>query len=162
MKRRALFLDRDGVINKKPPEHDYVKCWEEFEFVPGIENLIKTFNKKGYLVIVFTNQRGVARGMMTEKDLNDIHEKMMKELREKGAIINTVYSCIHDYSDNCECRKPKPGLLTMAADDFEIDLARSLVIGDDETDILAGKAVGCKTLLVRSSVTWPLDLSTLI
>jgi len=147
MKRKAVFLDRDGVINKKPPEHDYIKSWDEFEFIPGIENLIKIFNEKGDLVIVFTNQAGVARKLMTEEALNEINRKMTEELKKKGAIIDAVYSCIHGYTDNCECRKPKPGLLLMAAKDLNIDLKKSLAIGDSEVDIIAGKMAGCKTLL---------------
>lgn len=148
--KRAIFLDRDGIINKKPAPHDYVKDWSEFKFLPGIEKLIKRANKKGYLVIIATNQRGIARGLMTKKDLHKIHQKMKEELKRKGAKIDEIYYCLHNLEKHCQCRKPKPGLLLQAAKDFNLNLQESILIGDDETDILAGKAAGCKTILVKS------------
>lgn len=150
MKRKAVFLDRDGVINQKPPEHDYVKNWKEFEFVSGIEELIKKANSKGYLVIVITNQRGIARGLVTEETVQKIHCKMISELRKKGAIIDAVYYCPHDIEDKCDCRKPKPGMILKASKDFNVDLKKSILIGDDKNDIIAGNKAGCKTIFLRN------------
>ncbi len=149
MKKRnkAIFLDRDGVINEKSPEHDYVKNWKEFKFLPNVAKAIKKLNKK-FLVIVVTNQRGIARKLMTLNDLKNIHREMKKELLKKGAKIDAIYFCPHDIKNNCSCRKPKPGMLLKAAKDFKIDLSQSYLIGDDSVDIQAGKAVGCKTILI--------------
>lgn len=150
MKRKAVFLDRDGVINQKPPEHDYVKNWTEFKFIPGIEELIKKVNLKGYLVIVITNQRGIARGLVAEKTIQKIHRKMISELKKKGAIIDAVCYCPHNIEEKCKCRKPKPGMILKAAKDFNIDLKRSILIGDDKNDIIAGNKAGCKTIFLRN------------
>lgn len=146
--KKALFLDRDGVINKKMPVHDYVKSWQEFEFLPEIEKLIKKFNRQGYLVVVVTNQKGIARGLVSEKTVKEIHQRMIRELRKKGAIIDAVYFCPHDDKDNCDCRKPKPGMLFQAAKDLNIDLSQSILIGDEETDLKAAKAAGCQGFLI--------------
>lgn len=148
---KAVFLDRDGIINKKPLPHDYVKKWSEFKFIPRIEKLIKRANKKGLLVIVVTNQRGIARGLMTKKNVEEIHRKMKEVLKRKGAKIDAIYYCPHNVKDNCRCRKPKPGMLLQAAKDFNISLKESVIIGDDETDIGTGKEAGCKTILIRNN-----------
>jgi len=150
MKRRAVFLDRDGVINQKPKEHDYVKSWDEFKFIPGIDTLIKDINVKGYLVVVITNQRGIARGIVKEKTVKRIHCKMIKELKEKGAVIDAIYYCPHNIEDKCNCRKPKPGMILKAVKDLNIDLKNSILIGDDKSDIIAGKKAGCKTILLEN------------
>ena len=150
-KYRAVFLDRDGVINKKAPEGDYVKNWDEFRFLPGVKKAIRKLNEKGFLVIVVSNQRGIAKGVMTEDDLKEIHARMKEELRKEGAVINGIYYCPHDIKDHCDCRKPKPGLLLRAAREHDVDLRRSWMIGDRESDIEAGKRAGCKTILIRSS-----------
>ena len=149
MKNKALFLDRDGVINKRPPQGDYVKKWDELEFNPGIEKLIAWANKNNYLVIVITNQRGVGRKLMSKKDLEMVHTKIVLELQKKGAKITKVFSCIHNEEDNCDCRKPKPGLLFQAAKEFDIDLSKSLMIGDQQTDIQAAQSAGCSSLLIE-------------
>lgn len=147
---KAIFLDRDGVINKKPPEHDYVKKWDEFVWLPDSKKAIKLMNEKGWLVIIISNQRGIARGLMTEHDVKDINKHMQKDLLRIGAKIDRFYWCGHDYSDNCDCRKPKPGLIIRAARDFDIDLESSWMIGDGDDDIQAGKAAGCKTLKIKT------------
>jgi len=142
-KTKALFLDRDGVINKKPKKGEYIKSWEEFEFTPGIERLIRLANRKGYLVIVITNQRGIGLKKMTVKDFQLITSKMTNELKKKGAIVNGVCYCPHLISDNCSCRKPKPGLFFEAASYFNIDLENSIMIGDSKSDMIAGRRAGC-------------------
>lgn len=151
MKKRAIFLDRDGVINKKPKEHDYVKSWEEFFWLPDVKKAIKLANEAGFLVIVISNQRGVAKGLMTREDVEEINQKMVDELKVNGARVNGVYWCGHNYSDNCDCRKPKPGLILQAAKDCKIDLTNSWVIGDTKDDIKAGMAAGCKTLKIKTN-----------
>jgi histidinol-phosphate phosphatase family protein len=143
---KIVFLDRDGVINKN--RDDYVKTWDEFEFLPNAKKGIKLLNDDGFKILIITNQSVVGRGIITEKILNKIHEKMLKELNECGCRIEKIYYCPHVPWDNCECRKPKPGLLLKAAKDFDIDLKKCYFIGDSETDAEAGKRVGCKTYLV--------------
>lgn len=150
-KYRAVFLDRDGVINKKALEEDYIKNWDEFEFLPGVKEAIKKLNEEELLVIIVSNQRGIAKGLMTEDDLNNIHAKMKEELREAGAKIDGIYYCPHDVADHCDCRKPKPGLLLKAAEEWSIDLNQSWMIGDKESDVEAGKKAGCKTILVEDT-----------
>ncbi len=152
-KRRnsALFLDRDGVINRKAKEGDYIKSGEEFQFLRGAKGAIRKLNKKGFLVIVVSNQRGVSKGIMTEADLKEIDTKMQEGLRKVGARIDGIYYCPHDIPDHCGCRKPAPGLLFRAAKEQDIDLDRSWIIGDSPSDIEAGKRAGCKTIFIRSS-----------
>jgi len=146
---KIVFLDRDGVINKN--RNDYVKTWDEFEFLPNVKKGIKLLNDSGFRVIIITNQSVVGRGIITEKALNEIHEKMLKELNECGCRIEKIYYCPHAPSDNCDCRKPKPGMLLKAADDFDLDLKECHFIGDSKTDEEAGKTVGCKTYLVSEN-----------
>jgi len=148
---KVIFLDRDGVINKKPPKGDYVKNWREFKWLPDVKKAIKLANEAGFLVVVVSNQRGVARGLMTKKDVDEINQKMVDELNGNGAKIDGIYWCGHDYSDNCDCRKPAPGLILQAAKDFRIDLANSWVIGDSGDDVAAGKTSGCKTYKIETN-----------
>lgn len=155
-KHRCVFLDRDGVINKKAPEGDYIKSWGEFEFLPGVKEAIRKLNGQGFLAIIISNQRGIAKGVMTEDDLEEINTKMGEELRKETAAIDGIYYCPHDIEDYCGCRKPEPGLLLRAAREHDIDLGRSWMIGDSESDIEAGKRAGCKTILIGSS---PLNYS---
>jgi D-glycero-D-manno-heptose 1,7-bisphosphate phosphatase len=147
--RRVVFLDRDGVINRKPPENDYVKNWSEFEFIPGAIEALKLLTQNGYDIYIITNQRGIARGIMSERDLDIIHEKMKAELGKHNAKINGIYYCPHGLDDGCDCRKPKPGLLFRAASEHELNLTTAVFIGDDESDLQAGDAAGCKTILVE-------------
>lgn len=143
---KIVFLDRDGVINKN--RSDYVKTWKEFEFLPNAKKGIKLLNENGFKIIIITNQSVVGRGIITEKTLNEIHEKMLKELEECGCRIEKIYYCPHAPSDNCDCRKPKPGMLLKAANDFDMDLKKCCFIGDDIKDMQAGEKVDCKTYLV--------------
>ncbi len=139
----AIFLDRDGVINEKMPEGEYVSSPEEFRLLPGAVEAIRRLNDAGYLVLVVTNQRGIARGELTEADLTAIHEKLTTALHAAGAHLDGIYVCPHE-KGSCDCRKPKPGLLLQAKADFpQIDFSQSVMIGDSESDIQAGQAVGC-------------------
>jgi len=146
--KKIIFLDRDGVINKNPAEHDYVRNWEGFEFLPGAKEAIKLLTRNNYQVYIVTNQRGVAQGLMSEDDLKDIHNRMSEELRKEGGIINDIYYCPHNHNE-CHCRKPQPGMLLRAARKYHIDLSRAVMIGDRQTDVEAGEAVGCRSLLIR-------------
>lgn len=147
--RKVIFLDRDGVINKRPSKADYVKEWKEFEFLPGSIQAMKLLTKKGYQVFIISNQSGIARGKLTQKSLDNIHKNMAKELKKNGAKIDGIYYCPHDWDEGCSCRKPKPGLLYMASRDHNIDLTKTLFVGDDKRDKEAGEATGCTTVLVN-------------
>ncbi len=148
--RKIILLDRDGVINKKAPKADYVKEWSEFEFLPGSIEAMKFFGDNGYEIYVITNQPGVARGMMTKENLEEINRNMKRELKKKGVNINGLYQCLHGWDDGCDCRKPRPGLLHDAAFENNFDLTKAVFIGDDERDLQAGEAAGCRTILLES------------
>lgn len=146
MSRRCVFLDRDGVINVKI-EGDYVRKWEQFEFLPNIADWIRLFNALDLLVIVVTNQRGVSLGRMTEADIRSIHDHMVRELAAHGARIDDVFVCPHGH-DSCDCRKPKPGLVYQARDKWDIDLRASLLIGDSDSD--EELAAACELRFLRA------------
>ncbi len=148
---RAAFLDRDGVINRKTPEDTYVTCWEEMHFLPGVAKAICMLKQAGFRVIVVSNQRCVAKGLITADGLDAIHRRMCSELAAAGAIIDAVYYCPHEKQPPCSCRKPAPGMLLSAAYEHQVDLAASWMIGDSEDDVQAGKNAGCKTALLISS-----------
>jgi len=148
--KKVIFLDRDGVINKKAPKADYVKNWNEFEFLPGAIEALKILTQNGYNIYIISNQAGIARGIMTENDLKEIHRNMLNELEKKGGKVSDIYYCPHGWDDGCECRKPKPGMFFQAAREHHIDLTKAVFIGDDERDIQAGNSAGCKTILVNS------------
>lgn len=155
-KQKAVFLDRDGTINKYV---GFLRDIDDFELLPGVAKAIRKINESGYLAIVVTNQPVIARGEVTREQLQEIHNKMETLLGSKGAYIDAIYYCPHHphkgYEDevpelkiDCECRKPKPGMLLKAAEDFNIDLTHSWMVGDGENDIKAGKAAGCMTTLI--------------
>jgi D-glycero-D-manno-heptose 1,7-bisphosphate phosphatase len=147
----ALFLDRDGIINRRRVD-DYVKRWEEFEFLPDIFGLLPEAHAAGFVVIVVTNQRGIARGLMTEQDLAEIHRQMQQELQQRtGHRVDAIYHCPHGRADGCDCRKPKPGMLLQAAAEHNISLAESWLVGDSESDVQAGIAAGCRAVLVDAA-----------
>ncbi|MCL5409252.1 MAG: HAD family hydrolase [Patescibacteria group bacterium] len=131
--RGAIFLDRDGVINRNPPEQDYVKSWGEFYLLPQVPEAISLLTKNGWEVFVITNQRGVARGLMTAATINYIHNQLNQVLGAYHTSIREFYWCPHNYGE-CNCRKPEPGLIFSAAADHNLDLSRSWLIGDTETD----------------------------
>lgn len=155
-KQKAIFLDRDGTINEYV---GFLRDINAFRLIPGADDAIRMINESGYLAIVVTNQPVIARGEVTTQQLYEIHCKMETLLGESGAYIDGLYYCPHHphkgYEGEvealkivCDCRKPKPGMLLKAAQDFNIDLASSWMVGDGENDILAGKAAGCKTALI--------------
>jgi len=147
---KALFLDRDGVINK---EKNHLYKIEDFEFIDGVFETCKKYSDEGFLIIVITNQAGIAKGKYGEKDFSKLTEWMIKYFKEKNIIITKVYHCPHhpDYSGICSCRKPKSGMLLSAKKEFDINMAKSILIGDKESDIEAGINAGVgKNILVRS------------
>lgn len=144
----SVILDRDGVLNKKAPKAYYVRNWDEFEWLPGAKESIRLLANAGYKIIVITNQAGISRGIMKEEDLLEIHEKMKKEIEGIGGSIDAFYYCPHHWDENCECRKPSPGMLFQAQRDFSLDLTRTYFIGDDIRDEQAGRTAGCKTILL--------------
>jgi D-glycero-D-manno-heptose 1,7-bisphosphate phosphatase len=146
--RKAAFLDRDGVINQKLLEGQYVTCWEEMKFLPGVIEAIASLNEAGFHVVVISNQRCIAKGLVTTEDLDLIHERMRRRFASDGALINGIYYCPHDEHPPCGCRKPAPGLLLKAAIEHEIDLTSSWMIGDSDVDMGAGKSAGCKTVRI--------------
>jgi histidinol-phosphate phosphatase family protein len=144
---RAVFIDRDGTIAR---DVHYCSRVEDFELFPTAPEAIKLFNNNGFKVVVVTNQSGIARGYFDEHTLAQIHSKMQAELLAHGARVDAIYYCPHHPDDNCNCRKPKTELFIAAAKQFDIDFRQSYVIGDAKSDIDAGTALGCKTILVTT------------
>lgn len=165
-KQKAIFLDRDGTINKYV---GFLTKSEQFELLPGVAEAIKLINKSGYLAIVVTNQPVIARGDCTWEELQQIHDKMETELGRKGAFLDAIYICPHhkdkgfegerpEYKFDCECRKPKPGLLLQAAMDYNIDLLESFMIGDSESDSIAGMYAKVKESILIDDYNVVLDI----
>jgi D-glycero-D-manno-heptose 1,7-bisphosphate phosphatase len=148
---RAVFLDRDGVLNRKPPEGQYVTRWEDLEFLPGVDHAIALLKRAGFRVIVVSNQRCVAKGLLSLRDLGLIHKQMLAALAAANATIDEVYFCPHEKYPPCNCRKPRPGMLLSAAQDHGIDLVSSWMVGDSDIDVQAGKNAGCKTARIVNS-----------
>lgn len=145
---RAAFLDRDGVINRKAPEGEYITRWEEMEFLPSVAEGIALLNHSGFRVIVATNQRCIAKGIVTSAEVDALHQRMRDLFSAKGATIDAIYCCPHEKEPKCDCRKPEPGLLLQASREMGIDLSESWMIGDSDADIEAGRRAGCKTAFV--------------
>ena len=147
---RVVFLDRDGVINEYPGDTNYVNNWGEFKFIPGSIEGIKKLNACGFKLCVVSNQAGVSKGLYTQEDLDEINENMSKELKAWGARVEGIYCCTHLKSDNCDCRKPKTGLLKQAVLDLGGTLEISFFIGDSFVDMGAARCFGAKSVLVLS------------
>ena len=145
---RAAFLDRDGVINRKAPDGQYVTRWDDFHFLPGVSEAIAQLNQAEFSVIVVTNQRCIAKGLITQPDLDSLHKRMSDHLASAGAKVDAIFFCPHEVDPPCSCRKPAPGMLLEAARSRHLDLAASWMIGDSAADIQAGKSAGCKTARV--------------
>lgn len=163
-RRKAVFLDRDGVIialNQKDKTHGFILREEEVLILPGVKEALRKLKEKGYLLIVVTNQPAVARGLIEEKEVEELHKFINKQLEE---MIDAFYFCPHrpemhpdvpahakKYRVACDCRKPSPGMILKAVEDFGIDLEKSWMIGDMASDIVMGKTAGCKTIMVKSA-----------
>lgn len=146
--KKVVFLDRDGTLNCRPPKAEYITTPEEFVWLEGARQAIHLLKRKGYSLYLVTNQPGIARNKLTIGTLADIHLKMQNELRETGGEIDDIFLCPHGWNEGCECRKPKPGMLYQAQKKYSLDLTRCYLIGDDERDIAAGEAVGCRCFMV--------------
>ena len=149
MKRRCVFLDRDGVINVKPAVGTYIKSWQEFTFTPGIISWIRIFNALDLLVVVVTNQRGVARGVVRHEDLDNIHHRMREQLAQAGAYIDDIFYCPHELNI-CDCRKPGTGMVMEAERKWDIDLSQSIMIGDSDCDRELAAKCGMRFIHVQN------------
>lgn len=147
MASRAVFLDRDGTI---APDVNYCSRPEDFQIFPEVPQAVRLLNECGFKIVVITNQSGIARGYFTEDTLTQIHRKLVYELGQHDARIDGIYHCPHHPDDACQCRKPGTALFRRAAEELGIDLGGSFMVGDMQIDIDAGKAVGCRTILVTT------------
>lgn len=147
---RAVFLDRDGVINRYPGDRRYVTSLRKFRFLPGSRKAIALLNEGGYNVFVASNQAGVGRGIYSQKTLERITARMLSGVQGAGGKISKVYYCTHRKEAGCSCRKPKPGLLKKAAREFGVNLKKAYFIGDTIRDVLTARAAGAKSILVLS------------
>ncbi|MSN96115.1 D-glycero-beta-D-manno-heptose 1,7-bisphosphate 7-phosphatase [Campylobacter sp. FMV-PI01] len=145
--KRAIFLDRDGVINE---DFGYVYEISKFKFKDGIFETLKELQNLGFLLIIITNQSGISRGYYTKKDFEKLTNFMLDEFLKNSVVINRVYFCPHIDNEKCSCRKPNPGMILKAKDDFDLDLKNSFLIGDKVSDMQAGKNAGIKNLFLLS------------
>jgi D-glycero-D-manno-heptose 1,7-bisphosphate phosphatase len=145
----CVFLDRDGVINRKPPEGSYIARWSDFHILPGAETAVAALHRAGLRVIVVSNQRGIALGRYTAADVNHLHDALQQHLQPYGAHIDAFYFCPHD-KDECDCRKPRPGLFLQAFRDFPgVAPQNSLLIGDSLSDIEAARNLGMRSVFIQ-------------
>jgi|APSaa5957512493_1039668.scaffolds.fasta_scaffold36475_2 histidinol-phosphate phosphatase family protein len=159
-KNKAVFLDRDGVINKN--KINYVKTIEELEILPSIGISIKKLKNNDYFVIVITNQSPINRKLMTHEQLNLIHSSIQQHLESFDTSIDKFYFCPHMPQENCNCRKPKTGMLMQAMSEFNIEPTLSWMIGDNDSDIQAGLAVGCRTLRIDDNTNLQLAVDKIL
>lgn len=162
---KAVFLDRDGVINRDPGGTDYVKSWEEFSFLPRVKEALKQLNSAGYQLFIISNQAGVAKGLYSQETLGEITANLLKEFADEHIKISGVYYCTHRNEDNCSCRKPKTGLIEKAISDLQkkggkLDLQSCYFVGDTIRDVDTGKGAGLKTILVFSGKEKPENRSS--
>ena len=154
--QKTIFIDRDGVINKDPggwTKYSYVTKWDEFFFIDGSVKALQLLKDAGYKIFVISNQGGISKGYFTQKDLDEVNRKMLIEIKKGGGKIDRLFYCIHHDKDNCECRKPKTGLIEQAAKTMRIDFKETYIIGDSIRDVEAGKRIGMKTIFVSSGKT---------
>jgi D-glycero-D-manno-heptose 1,7-bisphosphate phosphatase len=145
---QAIFLDRDGVINRE--RSDYVKSWDEFELLPNVLPALRRLAKLQIPIGVLTNQSAIGRGLVSAAQVGDIHHRLARLVEEGGGRIDAFFVCPHHPDDNCSCRKPKPGLLYQCAQHFGVELAQCVFVGDALTDYLAATAARCNAILVTS------------
>jgi D-glycero-D-manno-heptose 1,7-bisphosphate phosphatase len=146
----TVFLDRDGVINRN--RTDYVKQWSEFRFLPGALRAIADLTAAGYQLFVVTNQACIGKGLLSHADLDELHQRMLHEIEWAGGHIAGTFYCPHRSDEGCHCRKPAPGLLLRARDEYGVDLRQAIMVGDSMTDINAAAAVGVPAILVLSGL----------
>lgn len=163
-RNKAIFLDRDGVINKDPEsinKYKYVTRRGEFVFLPGAKKAVRKLTEAGYAVYIISNQAGVGKGYFTMEDLRSVNGYMTGEIRKAGGRITAAYYCPHRKEDDCRCRKPKAGLFRKALKRGAMDLKMTYFIGDNVRDVQAGRAIGCRTILVLSGKTKKRDVAKL-
>ncbi len=146
--KRILLVDRDGTLNVKAPKAQYVASWTQFQWLPGAREGLKMLAQAGFQFALITNQAGVARGMIRQDDLDDIHARLREDLAHDGVEILRVYVCPHHWDDGCDCRKPKPGMLLQASHDLDLRLDRTVYIGDDTRDVDTAAASACMSAYV--------------
>jgi histidinol-phosphate phosphatase family protein len=145
----TLFLDRDGVINRRLPDA-YVQHWEEFEFLPGVLEALAGFSRYFRHIFVVTNQQGIGKGLMSREELEAVHRRMLSEVEAAGGRIDGIFYCPHHKNLNCNCRKPAPGMALQAKAQFpEVDFSRSIIVGDSLSDMAFGKNLGMYTVLIE-------------
>jgi D-glycero-D-manno-heptose 1,7-bisphosphate phosphatase len=140
-RRKIVFLDRDGVINRDSPL--YIKCWEEFEFLPRSIEAIRLLKKSGFDIIIITNQSAIGRGFITEKTLMDIHRRMLERVRQNGGDLLDIFFCPHRPDARCSCRKPRPGMIRKACAVHHIQPDQTVMVGDSAKDIECAHHAGC-------------------
>ena len=146
---KAIFFDRDGIINKE--RSDYVKNVQELELFPEFPKFVKSLKEHGFLIMVITNQSAINRGLITHEQLQKIHDKIQENLELSETKIDAFYYCPHTPEESCYCRKPKSGLILEATSEWNINLDSSWFFGDSESDIIAGKSAGCKTMKITNN-----------
>lgn len=156
---RAVFLDRDGVINEKAAEGAYISDISHFKLIPGALDAIAKLNQNKFRTFVITNQRGIARGLVNPASIAVMHEYLHDALRHASGSIEKIYICPHDYTDDCDCRKPRPGMLLAAAREFGLNLKESWMIGDSAIDVEAGRRAGCRTAYIGEDACPHADLN---
>lgn len=139
----TILLDRDGVLNGKPPRARYVRDWADWAWAPGALEALRMLRQAGYRTVVISNQAGIGRGLMTEDELRAVHDQMRQEVTRAGGSIDAIYHCPHDWDAGCPCRKPKPGMLYQAQKQLHLDLTATPFVGDDDRDAAAAAAAGC-------------------
>jgi len=158
---KAIFLDRDGVINKDSGGGGkYIESWKEFKFLPGSIKAIKKLNENGYEIFIMSNQAGVGRGIYSQASLCEITKNMLSEIEKQGGKIRSVSYCMHKPDAGCECRKPKTGMIRKATKGLDIDFKNTYFIGDSHRDVGAGNGMGCKTILLLTGKENPEDVKS--
>ena len=149
--KKIILIDRDGVINVKAPKGQYIESWDDFKWISDTVDSMKQLSRDGFSFIVITNQAGVARGMVSKEELTRIHMLMAEKLKNEGVKVLGIYVCPHHWDDDCECRKPKPGLFNKVAEDHLLRMDKTLYIGDDIRDCQASYRAGCGSVFIRNN-----------
>src|SRR5947209_4610803 len=155
---QTIFLDRDGVINRNRERGDYVKSWEEFQFLPGALDAIARLTKAGFRLLVITNQACIGKGIVSGATVQEIHARMVQEIVQAGGQIEAVLCCPHPVDVGCDCRKPAPGLLRRAREERQVDLKQAILVGDSVKDVQTAAAVGMPAIMVLSGLGQISDL----
>ena len=153
MKQRCVFFDRDGIVNRVPDPERYVTGWDKFHLLPAFVESLRLATERGWRAVIVTNQQGVGREVYSAATVDEIHANLQRVLAEQGLSLLDIFYCPHLAADQCTCRKPQPGMLIAAAKKHDIDLNASWMIGDQEHDITAGHAAGCRTIRVGGAAT---------